>query len=69
MTEIFVSTNTSRQQESAEVYLRALSHCHLRQVGRNVFVEMVHIFKFFFKRCTELLDFKNACEQDFFLHM
>lgn len=69
MTGISVSTNTSRQQESAEVYLRALSHCHSRQTGRDVFVEMVHIFKLFFKRFTELLNFKNACEQYFFLYM
>lgn len=67
MTEVFVSTNNSRQQDS-EIYLQALGRCHLRQIGRNVFFEMLHIFKIVFQRCTELLSVKNACEQDFLLH-
>lgn len=68
MTEVFVSTNNSRQQDS-EIYLQALGHCHLRQIGRNVFFEMLHIFKIVFQRCTELLSVKNACEQDFLLYV
>lgn len=40
----------------------------MRQMGRDVFFEMFHIFTLFSKRFTELLNFKNACEQDFFLY-
>jgi hypothetical protein len=68
MTEIFVSTNAPRQQEPAEAHSQALGRRHLRQMGRDVFFEMFHIFTLFSKRFTELLNFKNACEQDFFLY-
>lgn len=32
----------------------------MRQMGRNVFFEMFHIFKLFFKRFAELLNVKSA---------